>query len=71
MDASVMVIVRLAMAGNIKETSQGYPNEAGEKAYYLNCSSYCLGYFFIDKFADFFDQFTVMNFPCVLLIQRR
>lgn len=61
MGAWVMAIVRLAMAGNIKETLQGYPSKAGGKIYYLNRSSYCLGCFFIDEFTSLFSQLTAIK----------
>ena len=45
----------------IKETSQGYPSEAGEKVYYFNCSSYYLSNFSLNKLIDFAGKLTAIK----------
>jgi len=39
----------LKEGNRIKETSQGYPCEAGEKIYYFIYFSYCFGNIFADS----------------------
>ena len=45
----------------IKETSQGYPYEAGEKFYYFNGSYYYSADFSINKLADIFSKFMALT----------
>ena len=46
---------------SIKETSQGYPCEAGEKFYYFNGSYYYSADFSSSKFADIFSRLLALT----------